>query len=469
MVPASGREIWADPVHDNEQFAGYFILAWKEGERDTEWATEAKLNEVFRLFENLYSGIQMAARYRTTVAAIDDALFGFSFLPDGGRRFHFVTDQVENLTGYHSSEITGVAERGIDWMKGLIHPEDAPRVRAHHRTLQDGHESRISYRIQHGDGTTRWIREHATPRMDATGMIAVNGILTDVSEQKAAEIVLLQAKKEAESSDRSKTAFIATMSHEIRTPLGAVNGFTQLLEKELDEFEEELPYDLPEQVREFVTAISERSQKLQALVEDLFELSNVEMGKATLRMQTLDVLPLVGKSVQTFRAAAEEKGLDVNVHLPEEPCSVRVDERRFSQVMDNLISNAVKFTDQGRIDVSVTRSNSDVRLSIEDTGVGIAENYMERIFDPFSQEEDWKNRRFEGTGLGLALVKRLVELMGGQIECESRKGFGSAFTVVVPMPEEPSVRHPLSDRNSIPEPGGDGMAGPHGSSWPFAI
>jgi PAS domain S-box-containing protein len=469
IAPMTGTDVWADPVHDNEQFAGYFVLVWKQGERDMEWATPAKLNEAFRLFENLYSGIQMAARYRTTVAAIDDSLFGFSFLPDGGRRFHFITDQVENLTGYHSSEITGVAEHGIDWMNELIHPEEGPRVRAHHRTLKDGHESRITYRIQHRDGTIRWIREHATPRMDATGMIAVNGILTDVSEQKAAEIVLLQAKKEAESSDRSKTAFIATMSHEIRTPLGAVNGFTQLLEKELDDFEEELPYDLPEQVREFVTAISERSQKLQALVEDLFELSNVEMGKATLQMQTLDVLPLIEKSTQAYRAAAEEKGLNVSLRLPDGPCPVRIDSRRFSQVFDNLISNAVKFTDRGRIDVAVVRSGHDLRLTVEDTGVGIAEDYMDRLFDPFSQEEDWKNRRFEGTGLGLALVKRLVELMGGRIECESRKGFGSAFTVVIPMAADQPVRPPVSDRNSFPESSGDGMAGLNGSSFPFAI
>jgi len=469
VASSSGMDVWADPIHDNEQFAGYFVLAWMQGKRDTEWATAAKLNEVFRLFENLYSGIQMAARYRTTVAAIDDSLFGFSFLPDGGRRFHFVTEQVENLTGYHSSEITGVAENNIDWMKELIHPEEAPRIRAHHRTLKDGHESRISYRIQHRDGTVRWIREHATPRMDATGMIAVNGILTDVSEQKAAEIVLLQAKKEAESSDRSKTAFIATMSHEIRTPLGAVNGFTQLLEKELDDFEEELPYDLPEQVREFVTAISERSQKLQTLVEDLFELSNVEMGKATLQMQTLDVIPLVEKSTQAHRAAAEAKGLHVSVRLPDGPCPIRIDERRFSQVFDNLLSNAIKFTDQGRIDVAVTRSGHDLRLIVEDTGVGIAEDYMDHIFDPFSQEEDWKNRRFEGTGLGLALVKRLVELMGGRIECESRKGFGSAFTVVIPMAADQPARRPVSDRISFPESGGDGMSGPSDSSFPFAI
>lgn len=465
----SEADVWLDPIHDNEQFAGYFALIWNKGSRDAEWATEAKLNEVIRLFESLYSSIQMAARYRTTVAAIDDSLFGFSFTSTGGRQYHFITDQIEILTGHHGSEITGVSHSSIDWMQDVVHPEDAPRVRAHHRTLQDGHESRITYRVRHQDGTIRWLREHATPRTDATGMIAINGILTDVSEQKAAEVVLLQAKKEAEASDRSKTAFIATMSHEIRTPLGAVNGFSQLLEKELDEFEEELPYDLPEQVREFVTAISERSRKLQSLVEDLFELSNVEMGKASLRMQTTDVLPLVRNVVSTHRSAIEEKGLDVRVTLPETDCPARIDARRLTQVLDNLVSNAVKFTDRGRISVAVECKATELRLIVEDTGIGISEDYMEHIFNPFSQEEDWKNRRFEGTGLGLALVKRLVELMGGGIECESRKGFGSRFAVVFSLEQAPTGREPQADRPSFPESGGDGMLRPNGSSNPLII
>ena len=187
-------------------------------------------------------------------------------------------------------------------MSEIVHEEDLSLVRAHHRTLQDGHESRITYRINHRDGSIRWLREYATPRTDATGMTAVNGILSDVSEQKAAEIVLLQAKKEAESSDRLKTAFIATMSHEIRTPLGAVNGFAQL------------PYDLPEQVHEFASAISERSQKLLTLVHDLFELSNIEMGKAAMQSKLAEPARLVRASVEKIRLEAERKGLKLRFY-----------------------------------------------------------------------------------------------------------------------------------------------------------
>jgi len=339
-------------------------------------------------------------------------------------------------------------------MSEIVHEEDLSLVRAHHRTLQDGHESRITYRINHRDGSIRWLREYATPRTDATGMTAVNGILSDVSEQKAAEIVLLQAKKEAESSDRLKTAFIATMSHEIRTPLGAVNGFAQLLAKELEEFEEELPYDLPEQVHEFASAISERSQKLLTLVHDLFELSNIEMGKAAMQSKLAEPARLVRASVEKIRLEAERKGLKLRFYEHESGIQCFIDERRFTQVMDNLLSNAVKFTEEGSIEVEVRRSNDRLEIQVRDSGVGIAESYRDNLFDPFSQEEEWRNRRYEGTGLGLALVNRLLEMMDGTIEVESQKGVGSSFRVGFPIADEfknhdqSSVNPSLSESHS---------------------
>ncbi|MDA0873856.1 MAG: ATP-binding protein [Bacteroidetes bacterium] len=428
-----GAEWWADPIHDNDQFAGYLLLQWSAGTRDDEWASSARINEWVRLFESLYSSLQTANRYRMTVSAIDDALFGFAFLPDRGRRFHFATEQIEDLTGVHPSELLREGTSAVDWMKDVIHPEDAPLVRAHHRTLQDGNESRVTYRIQHRDGSVRWLREHATPRTDATGLVAVNGILSDVSEQKAAECVLMQAKKEAEQSDRSKTAFIATMSHEIRTPLGAVNGFAQLLERELDEFEEELPGDLPAPVREFVSAIAERSQKLLALVHDLFELSNVEMGKATLQMTEHEAAGLIQQSVSRYQAEADEKGLVLRYADHQPSGVIRVDAKRFGQILDNLLSNAVKFTDLGTVDIVQRLEGSEMVVEVRDTGIGIAEENLERMFEPFSQEEDWRNRRFEGTGLGLALAGRLTGMMGGRIEAESEKGIGSIFRVRLPL------------------------------------
>ena len=424
---------WIAPIEDNGQFAGYLVFAWDKSEARPDASRTSFIDDVVRLFESLYSWIQLGARYRTTVASIDDALFGFSFYKDGNRRYHFATDQFTVLTGYQPSQLMQEGEKSIDWIKQVVHDDDTTLIRTHNLTLLEGHESRVTYRIYHQDGTIRWLREHATPSRDSTGMTAVNGIISDVSEQKAAELVLLQAKKEAEASDRSKTAFIATLSHEIRTSLGAVHGFAQLLEKEMEEFEEELSTDMPEQVHEFLAAIAERSQKLLSLVDDLFELSNIEMGKASLQQSSVSLPSIVRGSVEKVRSSADRKGLDIQFSMHETDQLIVGDARRVSQIFDNLLSNAIKFTEEGSIQVNMYSRGEFVLVDVVDTGVGISEDYLGNLFDAFSQEEDWRNRKYEGTGLGLALARRLAELMNGHIDVESKKGSGSTFRVSFPI------------------------------------
>ncbi len=438
------HDCWITPVHDNAQFAGYLVFTWDESIATPDFAKRDSMRDLTGLFESLYSWIQLGARYQTTVASIDDALFGFSLRKDHSRRYHFATSQFALLTGYQPSELMEDSSRGVNWMESVIHVDDSPLVRAHNKTLMEGHESRVVYRICHRDGSTRWLREHATPRRDATGMTAVNGIISDVSEQKAAELVLLQAKKEAEASDRGKTAFIATMSHEIRTPLGAVNGFSQLLQKELEEFEEELTTDIPEQIYEFVSAISERSQKLQALVHDLFELSNIEMGKTSIQLARVSVAASLRAAVEKIRPSAERKGLRLNLSVHDNELHILGESRRLNQILDNLLSNAVKFTDEGEINVLLKSVNDSAVVEIEDTGVGIAASYLDQLFEAFSQEEDWRNRKYQGTGLGLALVKRLVEMMNGKVSAKSQKGKGSTFTLSFPIP----APYRISDHSS---------------------
>jgi PAS domain S-box-containing protein len=432
---------WISPVHDNAQFAGFLVFGWDRSEAEPDTTRVAFLNDIIALFESLYSWIQLGARYRTTVASIDDALFGFSFFKDGTRRYHFATEQFAILTGYQPSQVMQYGDQAVDWVSEVVHEEDASLLRTHNLTLLEGHESRITYRIYHRDGSIRWLREHATPRRDATGMTAVNGIISDVSEQKAAELVLLQAKKEAEISDRSKTAFIATMSHEIRTPLGAVHGFAQLLEKEMEEFEEELSVDLPEQVHEFISAISERSQKLLSLVDDLFELSNIEMGKVSIRQLRVPLSGIVRAAAEKARSAATRKGLDLHLSVHDSEIQILGEHKRVAQILDNLLSNAVKFTEEGGISVRLDVRGDAAVIEVEDTGVGISTDYQANLFEAFSQEEEWRNRKYEGTGLGLALVNRLVEFMNGRIEVQSEKGVGSTFRVSFPLVQD-SVQTP---------------------------
>ena len=426
---------WIAPISDNGQFAGYIVLSWEHAVRFAAGKL-AFFEEIIQLFESLYSWIQLGSRYRTTVASIDDALFGFCLTKNGSRQYHFATVQFSVLTGYEPSQLLDSDTDCIKWMEDVVHQEDLPLVRTHNMTLTEGHESRITYRIVHRDGSTRWLREHATPQTDSTGITAVNGIISDVSEQKAAELVLLQAKKEAEASDRSKTAFIATLSHEIRTPLGAVNGYARLLEKEMEEFEEELADDLPEHVHEFLAAISERSQKLLSLVDDLFELSNIEMGKVSMQKSSVSLPAVVEASVEKIRKSGERKGLSVQMFSHSSQINVIGESRKIGQVMDNLLSNAIKFTESGSISVHVTNTATQAVVEVKDTGVGIGDDYLDNLFEAFSQEEDWRNRKYEGTGLGLALVRRLVELMDGEVEVNSSKGEGSSFVIRLPLAPE---------------------------------
>ncbi|MBO6574104.1 MAG: PAS domain S-box protein [Rhodothermales bacterium] len=410
----------------------------------TAWTARERshLENVRETFETLWSWIQVGARYRMIVAAIENVLFGFAFGEDGARRYLFATDQVESLTGHAAPEFVDLRSGTLDWIEDVVHPEDRAMVRAHDRTLEQGHESKITYRIRHRNGDVRWVLEQAAPHPDPTGFSTVSGTLTDLTERKEAEEMLLSAKQQAETQARRKTAFMATMSHEIRTPLGAVQGYSQLLDREIAETEQSLGVRMPDEVKEFVKAIGDRSKRLLELVQDLFEVSNLEMGEVTLRKSPVAIHGVIRKSAQKLAAQLREKGVRMHLQLDSRDPKVLGDAHRLEQVFDNLLANAVKFTDEGSVTVTTRHQRSEVDIEVIDTGVGISEEFQARLFEPFTQEEDWKNRRFQGTGLGLALVRKLLQLMDGRIEVESVKDGGSTFRITLPAASTPDLTAP---------------------------
>ena len=442
--------IWA-PFYEPGQLGGFVVFEqlgaipaqvahWVPAER-------LRIEQLVSVFETLWAWIQVGNRYRQTVSTIDDALFNYTFNNDASRRYLFVTDQVDMLTGYLADQVVAPGQHAMNWIEELVHPEDQPLVRAHDKTLQMGHESRIVYRILHRDGTIRWLRERATPLYEGSSFLTVRGILTDVTEQKAAEEVLLKAKAEAETANRLKTAFIATMSHEIRTPLGSVNGYAQLLSTEMQELQERFGQALPPQFIEFADAIHERSTHLLTLINDLFELSSLEMGSVALQRIAIPMHRLIERVAGQHAEALAEKGVALDVDAGNGHLMVLGDPRRIEQVLQNLVANAVKFTDQGRVQIRAHQRAAEVVVEVADTGIGISETHLENLFTPFAQEEDWMNRHYEGTGLGLTLVKRLVDLMGGRIEVESQKGQGSRFRVFLPASRGAHAR-PRDTRHS---------------------
>lgn len=427
------ESIWC-PFYENGRPFGFVVFDRFDGDLPFWDAAEQQwIEKLIHTFEALWGRITAEVRYNQTVAAIDECLFNFEFTPEGHRSYTFLTQQIEHLIGYKAETLLNQETGRVDWIEQIVDPADKDLVRKHDATLQKGYGSEVVYRVMHLDGGMRWLRESASPHRDSARRVTVGGILIDVTEQKTAESDLINAKRAAESANQLKSAFLATMSHEIRTPLGAVNGFAELLSRELAEFEEKNKRPFPAQITEFVTAIRENSQRLLTLVNDLFDLSNLEIGAMNMRHISVPLHEVVIRATSKIAVSLSQKGVELRLNLAPQDPVVLGDPLRIQQVLENLLENASKFTEQGSVTVSTHRRDQWIVVEIADTGVGMSEEYVSHLFTPFMQEDRRLNRRFKGTGLGLALAKRILELMNAQIEVESKKGQGSIFRILLPM------------------------------------
>ena len=227
-----------------------------------------------------------------------------------------------------------------------------------------------------------------------------------------------------------KNVFVTMMSHEIRTPLGVMNGYAEILSQELIDYETGTGNTLPPQIKEFVSAIHENAQRILGLVNELFDLSNMRQLSLTPISLHETILPVTERARQLL----QEKGVRFELQLLKESPIILGNPHRLAQVIQHLLSNAVKFTDEGSITLSTSlRNSSEVILDITDTGIGIAQEYLDQLFTPFVQEDMRLNRKFEGAGVGLALVKLLIDLMNGRIEVQSEKDKGSTFRIILPL------------------------------------
>ena len=389
--------------------------------------------------EALWNWIEHGNRYRFLVDASTDLFFCFEIAADGSRRYRHVSGQIEPLTGIPPLHWTSLAIQYVDWVESVVHTEDRSSLRAHDRVLEQGVASTATYRVVHLDGTERWVRERAFPSDGLAGAILIHGVVTDITDRRLLESRMDEARVLAESAVRQKTSFIATLSHEVRTPIGAIQGYAELLSRELRDLEER-GIELPAAIREFVSGIDDRSKRLTALVQDLFDLSSIELGQATVQRVPVVVHDVVKQCASKMMPHLRDKGITMRLQLDSRDPKVLADPRRLEQILDGLISNAVKFTSRGSVTVKTHSGKREVTIEVVDTGIGIAEAYQDQLFTPFTQEDDWRTRRFDGTGLGLSLVKRLLDLLGGRIEVESRQDVGSTFRVILPAVRGPVTR-----------------------------
>lgn len=280
----------------------------------------------------------------------------------------------------------------------------------------------IAIDMPRADGEPRTVRFRATP-IQVDGRYGMQTVLSDVTSQRTRERALRVDKKEAEQMNRLKSRFLAQMSHEIRTPLTTIIGFAEILnENDLG------PWN------EFATYIERSSQRLLRTINSVLDLSRLETGALELTPEQTDLRAMVQQTAELFRHRAAKKSVQLQVEVPDASLHARVDQKAMERILDNLIGNAVKFTREGgRVTVRMTHTDGDLRVEVEDTGVGIAPQFIPHLFDAFKQGHKTAPDDQAGSGLGLAITHQLIELMGGTIDVESETGVGTRFTVLIPL------------------------------------
>ncbi len=369
---------------------------------------------------------KMEARYVSLVRATSSIVWTCD--ADG----NFIEPQVE-WERYTGS--AWASHRNHGW-KSSIHPEDAEMLS---RGFRDAKETPNIFL-----GHARiWSQEHQGYRYNEIKAVPLLtecevvrewiGSTTDVHDKREAELALIHAS-------RMKSQFLANMSHELRTPMTGIQGMLDLL------------YDTPlsDFQKESLDTIYECSRSLLAILDDVLDLSRIEAGKLVLSERVYELQRKIDKTMALFRPQAEERGLWLRAAIHEDvPNTLLGDPDRIRQLLVNLVSNALKFTQQGGVDLKISRHGSNLRFEVNDSGIGIAPEDLKNLFQPFVQVEGSTSRKYGGTGLGLSIVKRLVELMGGTLGASSVLGEGSTFWFEIPL-REPSERELAQTNISLP-------------------
>ncbi|MEM6746282.1 MAG: PAS domain S-box protein [Pseudomonadota bacterium] len=308
-----------------------------------------------------------------------------------------------------------------------IHPDDRAFIDASlRRAVEDGEAYEISHRVYLEDGTTRVIEGRGEPVCDKDGKtIKIVGTLQDITRVAETNEALMKAKEDAEAANVAKSHFLASMSHEMRTPLNGVIGLLDLLGET----------KLTDQQTEFLETATASADALLTLLSDLLDLSRIEAGEMDIEIAPMRTAEFVEQSLEIIKATYESEQPDILVEIdPSVPARIEADGARLRQVLTNLLSNAVKFTPSGQVRVvcGYDERKGHLSVSVEDQGIGITPDKLRTLFDRFTQAHTGLSRRYGGAGLGLAISKNLVTLMGGTISVESELGQGSRFTFSIP-------------------------------------
>jgi len=370
-------------------------------------------------------------RLRTLAENLPGAVY--RCLLDEERTMLFVSEGVLELTGYPGSDFIGGVSRSL---ADIIHPDDLQRVMKHiAEAAEQNTDFACEYRIHTPNGL-RWVYDKGQAvrsELDLDDVLWLDGLILDITPRKEAEEAMRQARLQADQANRAKGEFLARMSHEIRTPMNAVLGLCHLA----------LQTDLDARQRDYLRKLHAAASSLLGIINDILDFSKIEAGRLDLEALPFRLEPVLDTLRDIVSLPAAEKGLELRIIVDDDvPVGLVGDRLRLGQVLVNLANNAVKFTEQGFVELRVgvrqlEEQIATLHFEVRDSGIGISQEQFSRLFESFSQADGSITRRYGGTGLGLAICKRLVQLMQGEIWVQSAPGSGStfAFTARFGLPE----------------------------------
>ncbi len=407
-LAGSGDEITGVVAHGSDVTQA--VLARREAERLLGTSEKA-----------LQDAQESERRYRFMANSIPVQVWTAS--PDG--ELDFVSEKSADYFARTQDQVTGA-----QWTT-VLHPDDmAPTVERWSRSLKTGEPYETEFRLWSAKANAyRWHLARATAQRDENGQIRRwFGSNTDIEEQKRNEAALARLTREATEANRAKSDFLAAMSHELRTPLNAIGGYTQLIEMGVRG-------PVTEEQKTDLARIQRSTSHLEKLVSDVLNFAKLGSGRIEFRPRELNVKGLLESVVDMVKPQSDQKGLHIVTVIPDDDLRILADDDRARQTLLNLFANALKFTPSGgTVTVAVKATDTDVSIDVADTGIGIDDKQIDRIFEPFVQAKRALDTRDEGVGLGLAISRQLARAMNGDLTVQSKLGEGSTFTVTLPRP-----------------------------------